>query len=226
MNMKDIVKEYFENWTVGRFSKMRLNESSTFLIVYMWVMYMFNVMDVLNTQINRREALMGLVMLISGTLVYFSMIQHPLQHEKIFYLCPMNHEERKKYIWNTYFFRCAAHIILFTFGTVIMMPFSSFKPLMYPVILLNNVVISMIVPINNKTEKGYCYILFLVLTTVLSNMAAIEVLADSKNSDMWMQIILICVLIFITLPLMVGFSKHIKRKLNEAVDYETNGVRQ
>ena len=81
MNMKDIVKEYFENWTVGRFSKMRLNESSTFLIVYMWVMYMFNVMDVLNTQINRREALMGLVMLISGTLVYFSMIQHPLQHE-------------------------------------------------------------------------------------------------------------------------------------------------
>ena len=225
MNMKDIVKEYFENWTVGRFSKMRLNESSTFLIVYMWVMYMFNVM-ILDTQINRRESLMGLVMLTSGTLVYFSMIQHPLQHEKIFYLCPMNHEERKKYIWNTYFFRCAAHIILFTVGTVIMIPFSSFKPLMYPVIMLNNVVISMIVPINNKTEKGYCYILFLVPITVLSNMVAIEVLADSKNSAMWMQIILICVLIFITLPLMVGFSKHIKRKLNEAVDYETNGVSQ
>ncbi len=226
MNMKDIVKEYFENWTVGRFSKMRLNESSTFLIVYMWVMYMFNVMNVLDTQINRRESLMGLVMLTSGTLVYFSMIQHPLQHEKIFYLCPMNHEERKKYIWNTYFFRCAAHIILFTVGNVIMIPFSSFKPLMYPVIMLNNVVISMIVPINNKTEKGYCYILFLVPITVLSNMVAIEVLADSKNSAMWMQIILICVLIFITLPLMVGFSKHIKRKLNEAVDYETNGVSQ
>lgn len=58
------------------------------------------------------DAIRDSIFAIAFFIIWISQIKHPLKLSRMYYLCPMNADERVAYIRNAYLFRCVFHSIL------------------------------------------------------------------------------------------------------------------
>ncbi|MBQ9866120.1 MAG: hypothetical protein IJM34_03795 [Lachnospiraceae bacterium] len=66
------------------------------------------------------DAIRDSIFTIAFFIIWISQIKHPIKMSRMYYLCPMNADERVAYIKNAYFFRCIFHSILIVTACIIL----------------------------------------------------------------------------------------------------------
>ncbi len=99
------------------------------------------------------DAIRDSIFTIVFFIIWISQIKHPLKMSRMYYLCPMNADERVAYIKNAYFFRCIFHSILIV--TVCIILYTGFDVNLYSLlyILLCGLMYSFLSNVrDNKTD--------------------------------------------------------------------------
>lgn len=177
--------------------QMSTGEKSSFLIVYLPMLY-----------------------------ILFSVYMHPVRLCKMMYLCPMEAGRRRQYIRSSYWFRIALRMSVAAIGAGILMLFYDCDVTAVTEMLLNNLVLSMLIPSGKKSDEGYGTIrketvcmICMIAVSMLSNYIQALAAADGED-NMVIDIIIFACIVFIQLPLSVKYWKYVRSELEAAVYYE------
>lgn len=177
--------------------QMRSAEKSSFLIVYLPMLY-----------------------------ILFSVYMHPVRLCKMMYLCPMEADRRRRYIRCAYCFRLVLHMSVAVIGTGILMLSCDCDAAAAAGILLNDLVLSILIP--TGTTSGECYgiirretvcMVFMIVASMLCNLISVLAIQDKEPHKM-LDIIIFACIVFIQLPLSVKYWKYVQDELEAAVYYE------
>jgi hypothetical protein len=157
--------------------------------------------------------------LLPMVIVYFSILLHPTRLSKMHYLCPMTRQERLDYVKRSYVFRIVVHMIFFLCGLAVLLPVSYFHAGSVFLLLLNDLLLSMLVPPDEQDENGWIYMIVLIPCYLSLNQSQLVVLSDAESH--WIaQAVSYAVFLLLELPVFWGYRRHIKRQLAAAADYE------
>lgn len=184
-------------YLIAVFFPMRSGEKSAFLIVYFPMLY-----------------------------ILFSVYMHPVRLCKMMYLCPMEADRRSRYIRSSYWFRIALRMFVAVIGAGILMLLYDGNVIAATEILLNDLVLSMLIPSEKKSDAGYGIIhketvcmICMIAVSMLSNFIQALAIADGEDDMVIDSIIFVCI-VFIQLPLTVKYWKYVRDELEAAVYYE------
>ena len=156
-------------------------------------------------------------------LTYYSICIHPLKLGKMMYLCPMNPEERKEYIYGSYYFRIGFHMVIVLLGLCIAVPLSYCDIFSSLQILLNHAMTVVLVTSVQKKENERSDLnvigIFIVITALISNIVEYGIIMDAEP-DIAIKVSLFIVFCLIQVPLEIAYVKHIKKELRNSVFYE------
>jgi hypothetical protein len=157
--------------------------------------------------------------LIPMVIVYFSILLHPTRLSKMHYLCPMTRQERLDYVKRSYVFRIVVHMIFFLCGLAVLLSVSYFHAGSVLLLVLNDLMLSMLVPPDEQDENGWIYMIVLIPCYLVLNQSQLVVLSDAESH--WIaQAVSYAVFLLLELPVFLGYRKHIKKQLAAAADYE------
>ena len=160
-----------------------------------------------------------LPMLLTNLSIHF----HPLKLGKMVYLCPMNPEERKEYIYGSYYFRIGFHMVIAILGLCIAIPMSYCDIFSSLQILLNHAMTVVLASSIQKRENDSSDLnvigIFIVSIALISNIVEYGIIMDAEP-DIALKVSLFIVFCLIQIPLEIAYVKHIKKELRNSVFYE------
>lgn len=214
--MKILFEDYVGKWNLNKIYELYKTDGRTsgFLTLVIMSFTLF-----LNASTNDYAYILG--MCIPMVIVYLSSVLHPVKLDKMYYICPLTIGERKNYIVKSYIFQIIVHMIIFIPGIILIICVSSFRPLAYVVIILNDFFMSTLVYAGkSNSDKDIICKMILIEAIITSNIAELVVLSDKGSSHMIAQLILLCVLVLIIIPLYIVFLRFIRKEIEEAVTYK------
>jgi hypothetical protein len=165
------------------------------------------------------DIVMECALLLPVSVVYFSILLHPIRLSKMHYLCPMTRQERLDYVKRSYVFRIVVHMIFFLCGLAVLLSVSYFHVGSVLLLVLNDLMLSMLVPPDEQDENGWVYMIVLTPCYLVLNLSQLVVLSDAENH--WIaQAVSYAVFLLLELPVFLGYRGRIKRQLAAAADYE------
>ena len=145
-----------------------------------------------------------------------AMSNRPLVLPKILYLCPMDREERRKYIRNLYAFRIIFHMLIAFVAAVILLfvPYCDIWTAM--IFLVNEFFINMLIlPVNVKETNGIYWFWFSqLIIAIVSSCIVCGIIAD-ELPDTVVKLVLLAVIVCVQLPIALGNRRHIRRRMEE-----------
>lgn len=154
---------------------------------------------------------------------YFSAMLHPVQPTKIMYLCPMKPEERRRYIYGSYYFRIGVHMLAAVAGLCIVIFYFNDDIFSVIQVLLNHMMVAVLVNREAQADGRVCGMVIgelIFLAAVFSDIAQLSVIQGFEY-DMWtlkFWFVFFCV---VQLPLELWYVRYIKMALRAAISYET-----
>lgn len=217
--MKFLFEDYIEKWKSGKIKEVyKVNQNASMLLMMTFITLVLG-SNVGATRNN--EWVYILAICIPVIFVYISAMIHPIKLDKMYYICPMSLKERKNYIIKSYMFRIFFHMLMFIPGIVVIMSMSKFRILSYIVIITNDFLISTLIPVRKvDSDKEMMCLMFLTEAMFFLNLSELVILTDKTDSHMIAQVVLICLLVFIVIPIYTIFYKYIKSELEKAAVYK------
>ena len=159
----------------------------------------------------------GLIMPI--LLVMLSVMTHPVRHGKMFYLCPMTPVERRGIVRREYIFRVIIHMLLMAAGLTAAFSMAYFNWLSLICVVINDVMICLLIPSENKENSDYIIMAAIVVIGVLINLVQLVIISNPENYYI-VQIIVYIFLVAVEIPLFVKYTRFIRKELKTADYYE------
>lgn len=220
--MKTIIREYFTAFRLHNWGRLWKFNYQTIIFVICWMLYW--IVTGLFSEV--KDAVMFAAVLIPIVYGYFDALIHPIRLDKQLYLCPMNKEERRILIRNTYRFRITFCMLLALLGTMILIVVSNFKPVSLAIILINDFLLfSEIVPRSNQVNGDWRQMaetvqqVFLITIAFLMNIIQLVTLSDTEPHTL-LTIVTILVVLLIEIPIAVNYRKYVVEELEKAASYE------
>ena len=185
---------------------------------------------------------------------WYANVIHPMVLSKMFYLCPMNKDERKKYIVNSYIFKIAFSMAVSVPGLILVVIYFGFDPLMLITAVISNLIINIMIPtelymkenveadIGNLFYFDYIYAyeewkdkecaikiaLVLAITTFanLNFMGLTDMEVVDGGSVDFVRIIIFLIMLSIEIPLVKGYKNFIKLHIKVAEEFEAVDVKK
>ena len=158
--------------------------------------------------------------------ILFSVYMHPVRLCKMMYLCPMEADRRRQYIRSSYCFRIALRMSVAVIGAGILMMSYDCDVIAVTEILLNDLVLSMLIPPGRKSEdragifhKETVCMICMIVVSMLSNFVQALAAADGEAGRV-IDIIIFACIVFIQIPLSAMYWKYVRDELERAVHYE------
>ena len=221
-----IIWDFFEDFKKNCYKEIKSN--FTFIFLYIMCLGLYKAINgIRNKEFGWLDALIFCAVFLPMLFSYLSIYMHPLRPTKIMYLCPMHPEERKKYIYGTYFFRIGFQMLIAILGICISVLYSYCDIFSAIQILLNHFMAAIIiVPVgetdsrnNSINVKGRISREIIIITALISNLIQYGIIMDSYP-DMLLKLILFIVFCLIQVPLGITYGKYIGKELQTAIYYE------
>ena len=217
---KHIIQDYFSAYKIRSYKWHGTNLE--FLIIY-FAAYFCMISRKSVTTFEWKSIIILAAIFLPMLLTYYSICIHPLKLGKMMYLCPMNPEERKEYIYGSYYFRIGFHMVIVLLGLCIAVPLSYCDIFSSLQILLNHAMTVVLVTSVQKKENERSDLnvigIFIVITALISNIVEYGIIMDAEP-DIAIKVSLFIVFCLIQIPLEIAYAKHIKKELRNSVFYE------
>lgn len=218
---KEIADDYFKEYCFSRVVEMLKTDPEAWSIMGYPV-----VLFIAQAGKGENDYIIFLAIYLPIIFILFSMKLHPVRLHKMMYLCPMGADERTAYVRNSYFFRMIVQMSAAVIGIAVMIPFSCFGMVSAVEILLNDLVMSILIPAAKKTDGNYggidkemVYRVVMTLMPLFLNFGQMVVLSDGE-SHMIFKLVNAGCLVLILLPLSVKYWKYVQSELAAAAYYE------
>lgn len=224
--LRDIADNYFRAYCPGRVIEMLKTDMSAWnIIVYPIILFIFH------KGLCENDYIIFLAIYLPVLFILFSMKLHPVRLHKMMYLCPMGASVRTAYVRNSYFFRIFVQMTVAIIGIAILIPFSHCDMISVTEILLNDFVMSILIPpvkkmdvYSGNIDKEMVYRTVMILMPLFLNLEQWVMISDSEFHDRESHVIYKLVntgcLVLILLPLFIKYWKYVKNELAAAVYYE------
>lgn len=216
-----MIRDYFAMFRIGNLRKNNLANKLSFFPFYFIGMTLCGPF-LLHTKFSWRVVTVQFAVFMPIALAYFSVLAHPVRLPKMMYLCPMQPEERRKYIYNSYYFRVGVHMLPGVLGVCIAVVYSYCDIFSVIEILLNYLMVALLIS-REQNAKGEVSgmvigeIIFVI--AILSSVIQVGIIADAEP-DMGIKAVLFAVFYFVQLPLEIKHLKSAEKQLQAAVSFE------
>lgn len=165
------------------------------------------------------DILITMAFLIPIVFVWISQALHPLKKNKMFYLLPRNHEERKSRIVDDYLFQIVVHMMAFIIGDIVIFAEGHFNITGFMALIFNGFVFSTILVTDDEGTKAFIAAKILFTICIFMSLAQMVIVSD-RDLHVVMQIVLFVMALTIELPLYVYVMKNIIVGIEKAVEYK------
>lgn len=221
---KHIIQDYFSAYKLRGYNWHGTHLE--FLIIY-FTAYFCMISPRSVTTFEWKSIIILAAIFLPMLLTDYSICIHPLKLDKMMYLCPMNPEERKEYIYGSYYFRIGFHMVIVLLGLCIAVPLSYCDIFSSLQILLNHAMTVVLVTSVQKKENERSDLniigIFIVITALISNIVEYGIIMDAEP-DIAIKVSLFIVFCLIQIPLEIAYVKHIKKELRNSVFYESKQI--
>ncbi len=212
--INDIIRDYFAMFRIGN---LRKNNLATFFAFYFIGMTLCGPF-LSHTEIFWRVVTVQFAVFAPIAFSYFSVLAHPIRLPKMMYLCPMQPDERRKYIYGSYYFRIGVHMLPGVLGVCTAVVYSYCDIFSVIEMLLNDLTVALL--ISREQEAGGIVIGDIIFViAILSSMIQVGIIGDDKP-DMGMKAVLFAVFCLVQLPLEIRHLKSAGKQLQAAVSFE------
>lgn len=217
---RSMFREYIADWSWNKIKEGTSENKAVWSCMYAAFIMMFSASgSIAGENFQLTDAFLSIGVFLPIAIVMISVMEHPIRLRKMRYLCPQTEEERARSVRLAYYFRVGIHMIIFLMGILLLFSVGYFHWESLVFLLLNDFMLSTIVPVNGINGKAVFQLVVLLLTIMLTNMAQLVVISGPEPHRI-VQIILYAILFLIELPLFIGFSKYIKKELRAAANFE------
>lgn len=217
---RNMFREYMADWSLNKIKEGTSENKAVWSCMYAAFIMMFSASgSIAGENFQLTDALLSIGTFLPICIVMISVMEHPIRLRKMRYLCPQTEEERARSVRRTYYFRVGIHMIIFLMGLLLLFSVGFFHWESLVFLLLNDFMLSTIVPVNGINGKAVFQLVVLLIAIMLTNMAQLVVISGPEPHRT-VQIILYAILFLIELPLFIGFSKYIKKELCAAKNFE------
>ncbi len=217
---RNMFREYMADWSWNKIKEGTSENKAVWSCMYAAFIMMFSASgSIAGENFQLTDALLSIGTFLPICIVMISVMEHPIRLRKMRYLCPQTEEERARSVRRTYYFRVGIHMIIFLLGLLLLFSVGFFHWESLVFLLLNDFMLSTIVPVNGINGKAVFQQVVLLIAIMLTNMAQLVVISGPEPHRT-VQIILYAILFLIELPLFIGFSKYIKEELRAAKNFE------
>lgn len=222
--IKNLISDYLRVYNWDSFKKQWENNFSLSFVMF-WVFFTcIGAMHAKeNLPVNFYIVFLALYLPMWFTL--FSGQIHSVKLEKMMYLCPMDTDQRRTYIYSSYYFRVILHMVIIVMGTVVLIPFSYCDVISAAEILLNGLIISAFIPsgknTREETETADVRKGIMTASALISNVIQAGIILDDEP-DIIPKLVILGALLLVQLPLSIKYYKWVKGELRAAVNYEEN----
>lgn len=216
-----IIRDYFAMFRIGNLRKNNLANKFSFVPFYFIGMTLCGPF-LSHAKFSWCVAAVQFAVFLPIVLSYFSVLAHPVRLPKMMYLCPMQPEERRKYIYGSYFFRIGAHMLPGVLGVCIAIVYSYCDIFSVIEMLLNDLMVALLInrEQNAKGEtSGMVIGEIIFVIAILSSVIQFGIIADAEP-DMGIKAVLFAVFCFVQLPLEIKHLKSAEKQLQAAVSFE------
>lgn len=176
-------------------------------------------------QMESDEKIVFVLVYLSMLYIIFSVYMHPVGLCKMMYLCPMEPAERKCYIRSSYRFGIFVRMSVAVISVGMVMMLYECDMIAVTEILLNDLVMSLLIPSERNPVEGYgsirketLYMICMIVVAMLSNFILALAVADQDPGKA--MLIILAGIVLIQIPLMIGYQKYVRSELEAAVYYE------
>lgn len=213
----DIIQDYFAMFRIGNLRKNNLANKLSFFSLYfigMTLCWPF----LAHTQISWRVIAVQFAVFVPIVFSYFSVLAHPIRLPKMMYLCPMQPDERRKYIYGSYYFRIGVHMLPGVLGVCIAVVYSYCDIFSVIEMFLNYLMVALLI---NREQKAGGMVIgeIIFVIAILSCVIQVGIIADAEP-DMGMKAVLFAVFCLVQLPLEIRHLKSAEKQLQAAVSFE------
>ena len=208
---KRLFREYFSGWKWSGLGNCQAAMSA--FVAFGFSLFMTH---------DRKDMCMELGLIMPILLVMLSVMTHPVRHGKMFYLCPMTPVERRGIVRREYIFRVIIHMLLMAAGLTAAFSMAYFNWLSLICVMINDVMICLLIPSENKENSDYIIMAAIVVIGVLINLVQLVIISNPENYYI-VQIIVYIFLVAVEIPLFVKYTGFIRKELKTADYYEEMG---
>lgn len=176
-------------------------------------------------QMESNEKIICLFVYLPMLYIPFSVYMHPVGLCKMMYLCPMEADERRQYIRSSYRFGVFVRMSVAAIGVGMVMMLYDCDMIAVAEILLNDLVLSLLIPSEKSSVEGYGSIhketvgmICMIVVSMLSNFILALAVADKDPGKA--TLIILAGIFFLQIPLSIGYQKYVRSELEAAVYYE------
>ena len=170
---------------------------------------------------SKNEAVLIFLSLLPLTLIMLSAHMHPLGLSKIYYLCPMTAEERKKKIRNEYLFRCGLHFAMIViFLLVVMIVRGIHLPAMIYLLVIGFLYSCISNPGECKGKIGYyAFEIVVFFVTWISTLSLPAHQPYDKGDYIYLAIVY-AVLLLGMIPAFISLMKSVRKEMERGAFYQ------
>lgn len=217
---RSMFRKYMADWSWKKIKEGAKENKAVWNCMYAAFVMMFSMSaSIAGENFQLTDALLSIGMFLPICIVMVSVMEHPIRLRKMRYLCPQTEGERARSVRLTYYFRVGIHMIIFLMGLLLLFSVGFFHWESLVFLLLNDFMLSTIVPIYGINGKAAFQLVVLLIAIMLTNMAQLVVISGPEPHRT-VQIILYAIFFLIELPLFIGFSQYIKKELCAARNFE------
>ncbi|MDE7477938.1 MAG: hypothetical protein K2M91_08305 [Lachnospiraceae bacterium] len=221
---KYIIQDFFGAFRISSFRQNKAFYQFVYGSLYISIyLVCISIIHAWESNFSWRDVMVQLSVFMPMILSYCSAGMHPVQPAKILYLCPMNPQERRNYIYGSYYFRVGIHMLIAILGLCVVVLNTQCDIYCFVQILFNHVVVAVLVDMGHQSGGvsdivigKIIFIIALVSTLVLLNAIVDSVVVEPA----WVKVILFVVYAIVQLPLTICYVKHIRKVLQAAVSFE------
>lgn len=220
--MKELWMEYRKNWNLEHFkARNKATGGSIYTLFAVCLNPAFFIWN--HTDSNRlSELLRCFAFVLPVIFIYISIFLHPIRRDKMFYLCPMDREERLHTLKRDWYFRSVLHLTVLLAAYIVLSMIYHPSPTMFPFLLINSIGFSMI-PGGHSFSMGAdtaetFYALGIWINSILVFLLQVSFIADVSGD--FFDRILIGVMTVIEIALYAGYAKYIRKAFLAAAEYE------
>ena len=218
-DLRNLLRDYFFAYSGRSREEKRKSIGSSFYIVFcgLWPALILLDSKSGNFKLSWFTYLVVMFPTIAGIM---AMANRPLVLPKIMYLCPMDGEERRKYIRNLYALRIVFHMLI-SFIIAVVLLFTPYCDIWTALIfLVNEFFINMLVlPMNVKETNGIYWLWFSQLIIAIFSACIVCGIIADELPDTVVKVVLLAVIVCVQLPIALANRKQIRHRMEEASVY-------
>lgn len=221
---KYIIWDYFWDLRISNLKQNKASVQCIYGMIYIFCMLLFT-SRVWRDQSAWRNVIVENALFLPMLFSYGSAAVHPVQLEKMMYLCPTGFEERRNYIYGSYCFRTGFHMLAAIAGLGIVISVSGCDIFSAIQILLNHMLVAVMINHGQRTDdkKRRKVIVtgeIIFMTALFSNGIQFGIIVLAQHA-LWVKLVLLFVFCSVQLPLEIWYVRYVRRALRAAVFYES-----